>query len=730
MAARNATSALLIAYAPLIGHHVVEQEEDVRRRSLQELIEGGGATIGDEAEQTTTTTMTTTTTPSVDEQAQQERAAWEAYAMDHADWILRGHLFHPQTSALFATTTTTDAAVDDTNNKNKNMTLQQQQQQQQDAVLASITSSIPAKIWRYNDETGIDEVERGPPPYSPAWQLSPPPYDNSIVNFNYYASRSRGGDEYRKLVQATLENYNDLQQPKSDDSAASTSTTTPVWERKQWLLSEPFDTRTLYGNALPKNPDDANTKSLYDLEPVDSSSSSPQEKENDESNNNHVTPQYAWDGVEPLASPQSIVMVPVVSSLIGSMGLGGGAATTDNRYNKVAGHISAAIPWTTVLFSNVRYVETAMLEHFLWACLLLSCFEPSNVFLLLDLSANHSLQLLPRETNESPIHLVVESSCPSGNKQVHTYELLGLKARYVGPGDWHEPAYSEMVYTAPLNPYMPPPPPPLNLTELHLRLEQLRNQSSSTNNGPGGVVNSTEEEANEVEQANIMATLNASDNETTRMSATNETQASPEDGDGLICQHMLFIYPTKAYQDYHETNTPLVYTLTVFLVLIFAIFLFLIYDFVVRRQQNKVLGEAERSNAIIASLFPTQVARKLFVDGNHHHNTSSRGVGLDLSAAHMEAGGNEAKKRSNFRNRADAASGGGMFGSSSGFGGSSDLDKLGKEGGRPIAELFPEATVMFVSISVGERLSTLEGTDCLTLYTLSLISPSNKHRRI
>jgi hypothetical protein len=338
MAARNSTGALLIAYAPLIAAASVRESA-----SLSSL-------IGSEA------TLVAAATAA----GEGERLAWEQYALGHADWILRGHLFHPDTSALFATTTATDAATE-----NLTVTeLLQQQHQAQKVVLASIMAPIPAKIWRYNPTTSIDEVEMGVPPYSPAWQLSPPPYDSSIVNFNY-ASRIA----YAKLVAATLGEtmppgqHNAKQETRrmSSNSKQQQQQQQPIWQEKQMLLSEPFDTRLLYGNALPKNPSDQNYKSVYDLPtvptvddettPVDGSTTT-----TDTTTPTTTTPEYVWDGQEPLASPQSIIVLPVVASLIGSTGLGsvGSQDKSQNPYNVVAGHISAAIPWTTVIFANVR----------------------------------------------------------------------------------------------------------------------------------------------------------------------------------------------------------------------------------------------------------------------------------------------------------------------------------------------------------------------------------------
>jgi class 3 adenylate cyclase len=277
--------------------------------------------------------------------------------------------------------------------------------------------------------------------------------------------------------------------------------------------------------------------------------------------------------------------------------------------------------------------------------------------------------------------------------QIHTYEVQGVNARYVGPGDLHEPEQTKMGYTATLNPYMPPPPPTFNLTDLRLRLDQLQNQTISNRNGT--TANATQL------QADLQAILQSEErkrnnkNQTAAAALTkNETAASQNNG--LICQHVLTIYPTAEYANSHTSNDPTVYTIALVCIISFAVFLFLVYDFVVRRQQNKVLGEAERSNAIIASLFPTQVARKLFDHAGGHAlpvgGAQGGGRGTDAAMGNSDHGARGGRKHRS-RN-----SGGGPGGSSSDLDPSAMMNKGGM-GGRPIAELFPEATVMFADIA-------------------------------
>jgi hypothetical protein len=116
------------------------------------------------------------------------------------------------------------------------------------------------------------------------------------------------------------------------------------------------------------------------------------------------------------------------------------------------------------------------------------------------------------------------------------------------------------------------------------------------------------------------------------------------------CKHQITVYATRVNEDSYESDAPYIFGIGAAACFFFAIVLFLFYDCYVRRQQNRVVGQAERSNAIVASLFPKQVARRLFQDPSRPNELVT-----DTE-----------------RNAANTT-----------------VDD------RPIAELFPEATVMF-----------------------------------
>jgi hypothetical protein len=135
------------------------------------------------------------------------------------------------------------------------------------------------------------------------------------------------------------------------------------------------------------------------------------------------------------------------------------------------------------------------------------------------------------------------------------------------------------------------------------------------------------------------------------------TGTALSDFDGL-CLFSIHIYPTDSFRDSYHTTTPLINTVVVLLTFVITSVVFLLYDCFVQRRQNIVLSSAMETNALVSSLFPANVRDRM-------------------------------KKQSNFGN--GLADGG-----------------LGSEGAderaslltsRPIADLFPNATVVFGDVA-------------------------------
>jgi hypothetical protein len=116
-----------------------------------------------------------------------------------------------------------------------------------------------------------------------------------------------------------------------------------------------------------------------------------------------------------------------------------------------------------------------------------------------------------------------------------------------------------------------------------------------------------------------------------------------------ICVHELKVYPSATFRASYETNKPAVYTSVIVLAFVGTALLLIIYDRMISRRQEKTMNSAIRTNNLISSMFPENVRDRLMEDA-------------------LQDEGKEGKASVYVKTR-------------------------------PIADFFPEATIMFADIS-------------------------------
>jgi Adenylate and Guanylate cyclase catalytic domain len=80
------------------------------------------------------------------------------------------------------------------------------------------------------------------------------------------------------------------------------------------------------------------------------------------------------------------------------------------------------------------------------------------------------------------------------------------------------------------------------------------------------------------------------------------------------CVYSITLYFSDEFKADSGNHLALISALTVVVVFLFMAAAFCMYDRFVRRRNDKIIGEAARSNGIIASLFPSQVRDRLFAE--------------------------------------------------------------------------------------------------------------------
>ena len=205
----------------------------------------------------------------------------------------------------------------------------------------------------------------------------------------------------------------------------------------------------------------------------------------------------------------------------------------------------------------------------------------------------------------------------------------------------------------------------------------------------------------------------------------NQQQASGAPSMQGACTYILFVYPTSDMQAAYKSRQPAVYTVLVICVFLFTAGVFLVYDFLVQRRQQKLLRQAQRTSAIVSSLFPRDVQRRIMADAEkqaeemeaakassqpQHTMALKTGItGIDW-VAETVTGAVTGAVTTAFTGVAGVAVG--LASLTPGFtpkmqmkdfltkndDEKTEIEKTALRNSKPIADLFPEATIMFADI--------------------------------
>ena len=144
------------------------------------------------------------------------------------------------------------------------------------------------------------------------------------------------------------------------------------------------------------------------------------------------------------------------------------------------------------------------------------------------------------------------------------------------------------------------------------------------------------------------------------------------DYEGEVCVYTMSIYATESFADAYHTNRPAIISMLIVLIFLFTSLAFMLFDCLVTRRQARLLNTALRQNAIVSSLFPKSVHKKL------------------MEEAEVKTGSNK-KDNKILANRLSL--GAVLNNDGNIMDGAINLDS------KPIADLFPKTTIMFADIS-------------------------------
>jgi hypothetical protein len=133
------------------------------------------------------------------------------------------------------------------------------------------------------------------------------------------------------------------------------------------------------------------------------------------------------------------------------------------------------------------------------------------------------------------------------------------------------------------------------------------------------------------------------------------------------CQYTIDVYPSSEMEESFQSRMPIQFSWSVVGVFFLASFIFVVYDCLVQRRQKKTYDSAQRATSIVRSLFPHKVAERL----NQQKADEQK---------------RQRRRRRNWTKSIDEEAGS-----------SDESEELIDS--KPMAELFPSATVLFADVS-------------------------------
>ncbi|KAG7350433.1 adenylate/guanylate cyclase [Nitzschia inconspicua] len=143
--------------------------------------------------------------------------------------------------------------------------------------------------------------------------------------------------------------------------------------------------------------------------------------------------------------------------------------------------------------------------------------------------------------------------------------------------------------------------------------------------------------------------------------------ASDEEQSLGECIYTITVHPTEEFESSFVTTKPTWYALVVLAVFVFTSLAFFVFDWLVQIRQKKLVTTAKKQNALVSSLFPKNIKQQLMEEVEEEPRKNVIG---------------KAGIKSYLGDRASENSGKNQYGNT-----------------KPIADLFPDCTVMFADIS-------------------------------
>ena len=134
------------------------------------------------------------------------------------------------------------------------------------------------------------------------------------------------------------------------------------------------------------------------------------------------------------------------------------------------------------------------------------------------------------------------------------------------------------------------------------------------------------------------------------------------------CRYSLRMYPSTTFEENLDSAIPEVFAAVVAATFALVAVVFFVYDMFVQRRNERLIANAAQSNAIVSSLFPSNIRDRLI------NNPEGRDA--------LKAGDKSSRQLTNLKQVM-----------------SGDINQANEENNKPIADLFLDCTVLFADIA-------------------------------
>jgi hypothetical protein len=168
-----------------------------------------------------------------------------------------------------------------------------------------------------------------------------------------------------------------------------------------------------------------------------------------------------------------------------------------------------------------------------------------------------------------------------------------------------------------------------------------------------------------------------------------------------LCNYTLTVYPTQALQDEFVTATPWLFFGLVLAIFMLATLIIFFYDWKVEKNYQETYKKAKQAGAIVSSIFPAAVRRRLYEEDNSDNNNKVKGQGAFKQAVPLAVDSQKTKLKGFLQEDSPAAvaNGHGKSGRAQ-HDNEEDEHLVDPNGnmGKAIADLFPNTTILFADI--------------------------------